>query len=447
MSLQIKTLPADADPYALHAARMITSWFQEAGIDAQVVPVSEEELLRQVLLGQDFDIFLARTTSLEVDPDVLYGLLHSRYADTRGWQNPFGFADLDVDEWLEEQRAETGERRRDVVDDLLESVARSQPFTVLGFPDEIRAAHRENFSNWRGADVQSQYGYLRLDRAAGTRTDDGGDGGTNGDGTDDGDDPTVLRVVGTDRRPTENLNPLSVEYRRSGVITGLLYDSIGHRTPSGMRPWLAESWQFANADDDPRATVRLRPDQTWHDGEPLTAEDVKFTYAMLADTSLGSAAGQEGETAAETRVPAPRFQGRTDLVDDVVVVDSSTVAVQFTDCSTDVAVRAFTVPILPKHVWEDRTAPVSVSGIEVGEATEALVTNNIEPVGSGPIRFGQNTPRESLVLEPFEDHFLFDESDGSGTERIDPPKFDRLTIQVVGSDDAAVGVVDDGDAT
>ncbi|WP_336021557.1 ABC transporter substrate-binding protein [Halobellus salinisoli] len=437
VSLRIKTLPADSDPYALHAARMIVSWYQAAGIDAQVIPVSEEELLRQVLLGNDFDIFLARTASLDRDPDILYGLLHSRFADTRGWQNPFGYTDLDVDEWLETQRRATGDRRADVVTDLIESIGRSQPFTVLCFSDEIRAARSENYRSWQRAELHSPYGYLRLNTVAET------DGPA---GDDDGDDGSALRIVGTDRRPTENLNPLSVEYRRSNVLTKLLYDSLGRATADGVSPWLAESWTFAETDDSPRATVHLRPDRTWHDGEPLTAEDVAFTYAMLADTSLGATEEREGETEAETRIPAPRFQGRTELVDEVTVVDPSAAVIHFSDCSPQVARRAFTVPILPEHVWEERTDPVSISGIEVGSATEALVTNNIEPVGSGPLRFVENTPRESLVLEPFGEHFLFEESDEDGATGIGPPRFDRLELQIVGSDNAAVGVVADGDA-
>ncbi|QCC48996.1 ABC transporter substrate-binding protein [Halobellus limi] len=434
VSLRIKTLPADSDPYALHAARTITSWYRAAGIDAQVVPVSEEELLRQVLLNKNFDVFLVRMAARQRDPDALYGLLHSQFADARGWQNPFGYADLDVDEWLETQRRSTGDRRREAVAELQRSIARSQPFTVVGFPDEIRAARRGNYTNWQSANFRSPQGYLTLGRIV-EGTAEGGD-----------DADSVLRVVGTDRRATENLNPLSVEYRRSGVLTGLLYDAIGQPTPEGTTPWLAESWAFAESDDGPRATVRLRSDQTWHDGEPVTAEDVAFTYALLADTSLGSSEGQDGETAAETRVPAPRFQGRIGLVDDVRTPAADRVVFQFGDCSPRVATRAFTVPVLPKHVWQDRTDAVSISGIEVGSATEALVTNNIPPVGSGPLRFVQNTPRESLHLEANESHFLFDDEGTGARPGVGPPAFDRLVLQVVGSDDAAVGVVADGGA-
>jgi peptide/nickel transport system substrate-binding protein len=444
VSLRIKTLPADSDPYALRAARAITTWYQAAGIDAQVVPVSEEELLRQVLLSNDFDVFLTRAPTHHRDPDALYSLLHSQFSDARGWQNPFGFADLDVDELLGTQRRTAGERRQEAVAELQRSIARSQPFTVLAFPDEIRGARRTRYANWRGMDFHSPMGYLSLNRV------DGGEAKQPDDASSDG--GSDLRIVSTDRRATENLNPLSVEYRRSGVLTGLVYDSIGQFTSDGATPWLADAWSFTDADSGPRATVRLRPGLQWHDGESVTAEDVAFTYSLLADTSLDAAGGSDdgaGGTVTTTdrdaRAPAPRFQGRIRLVEEVRTTESGDVVFQFIDCSPHVATRAFTVPILPKHVWRDRTDPASVTGIEVGRATEALVTNNIPPIGSGPLRFVRNTPRESLVLEPFEKHFLTD-SEAAGSIDVGPPDFDQLAVQVVGSDDAAVGVVAAGDA-
>ena len=429
VSLQIKTLPADSDPYVLRAARQIAAWYTAAGIDAQVVPVSEEELLRQVLLGTDFDAFLSRSPHRGTDPDALYSLLHSRFADTQGWQNPFGFVDLDVDELLETQRRATGDRRREAVAEIQRSIARSQPFTTLTFPDDIRAVRRDTYTNWRAADLQSSQGYLQLQRATDTAST--------------ADTEPTLRIATTDRRATENLNPLSVEYRRTGAITGLVYDALGVDAVDGVSPWLAASWAFDETDAGPRATVRVRPEATWHDGEPLTAADVAFTYALLADTSL-DAAGDDTETDRSARVPAPRFQGRVDLVADIEATERTLVRFQFVDCSPRVATRAFTVPILPEHVWADRTEPASMAGIEVGRVTEALVTNNIPPVGSGPLQFVRNTPRDSLVLESFEEHFLVGENPDA--DAVTAPPYDRLALQVVGSDDAAIGVVANGDA-
>ncbi|WP_435115367.1 ABC transporter substrate-binding protein [Halolamina sp. C58] len=413
VELRIKTLPADADPYALGLARQVAAWFREAGIGVDVLPMAEQELVRQCLLRSEFDLFVIRLPEKFRDPDALTTLLHSRFADAPGWQNPFSYTDLDADAAIERQRRTDGEERREALARLQRRIARSQPFTMLTVPDDVRAARTDGDMNWRAADLTDPLDYLRL-------------------GNSDG----RLRIVGTDRRATTNLNPLSVEFRRSGVLTGLLYDPIARPADGEYTPWLASSIEFA-ADGGPTAQVTLREDVSWHDGESLTAEDVVFTYDLLADTTLG-----DDESAA---VPSPEFRGRRTLVDDVSVVDDRRVAMSFGDAHEDVARRALTVPILPEHVWRDRTDPAAIGGIPVGTVTEALVTNNIPPVGSGPFEFVRNAPRERLLLERVDDHF-------SAREGVELPDWiadsalDALSVRVVGSDVAAVEAVTDGEA-
>jgi peptide/nickel transport system substrate-binding protein len=77
------------------------------------------------------------------------------------------------------------------------------------------------------------------------------------------------------------------------------------------------------------------------------------------------------------------------------------------DTSRTIGERAFLVPILPEHVWEERAvnAPGPGGGDLAQGSTEAIVTNNIPPVGSGPFRFGNRTEGESLTFERFDDHF------------------------------------------
>jgi len=476
VSLEIKSLPADADPYALRVARSAARWFRAAGLEVSVTPLAREPLYRQVLLRNDFDAFVAPLPASAHSGDGLYALLHSRFGSEPGWQNPFGYANLDVDDRLERQRTTDDATRREALAAVQRSVARTQPFSVVGFPDEIRAAGRGRFSGWHRTDFGSPLGYLGLDRPAGS-------GVALGTSTEpEGTDETTLRLVTTDRRPTGNLNPLAVEFRRTGVLTGLLYDPLGYETGSGdVEPWLAEGWEFVTAGAGPRARVRLRPEAVWHDGEPLTAADVAFTYALLADVTLGrdgeradassdgdgTAAGGDGSsdgTATSDRstdrsagdgasadgatpVTAPRFRGRSSLVSGARAVDRRTVEIDFADCTPSVATRAFTVPVLPEHVWRERSGPASVGGVDVGSATEVLVTNNVPPVGSGPFAFQRNVPGDRLVLERFDEHFLaVDPPAGLPGGVGEFPPFDRIDVAVVGSDDTAVSMVTGGDA-
>jgi len=420
--LQIKTVPTDADPYAPRIARRVAEWFRTAGLDAHVLPVSQTELRRQVLLNQEFDVFVARTPSLFSTPDELYSLLHSAGAARPGWQNPFGYTNLEVDRLLETQRRAAGSERREAVSDLQRVVARTHPFDVAGFADRIRAVRDDRFAGWTDADLTTPLGYLSLER---DRSD-----GSQSNGASEA---VALRLVTADRRVTENLNPLSLAFRDYEQVTGLLYDPLSRVVDGEFEPWLAAEWTFDEDSERPRASVELRSDLGWHDGESLTAADVAFTYAFLTDTTLGT--GDEA-------VPAPRFQGRVGLVEDVQAIDDRTALFSFTECSRDVARRAFTVPILPTHEWEETTAPADIGGIDVGSGvTEALVTDGIPPVGSGPLSFVENTPSESVTLERYDDHFLHRDSESAyGAD------FDRFELRAVGSDTAAVEVVSEGSA-
>lgn len=421
VSFKIGTLPADTDPYALRIARQLKDWFSTAGINTQVVPTAEKELRQQILLQHGFDVFVGRMPHAKQHPDELYSLLHSTGVPSPGWQNPFGYANLRVDDLLETQRRTTGTERFDAVAGIQRSLARTQPFSIVGFPDDIRAVRTDRYTNWENADLRSPLGYLALERADG-----------------DVETPGELRVATTRGRTVGNLNPLAVEFRDRGPITDLLYDSLGQAYGENgeIEPWLAKSWHFLPNTEKMRLDVQIRPNAVWHDGKSLTAEDVRFTYEFLQDTSA------EGN---ENVIPVPRYRGESSIVEEVRVLGDDRVEFEFTDCSQEVAMRALTVPILPAHVWRQRRNPATVGGVKLSDmVTEALVTDNTPPVGSGPLQF-ENNPSSRLVLTRFDDHFLH-----SGAMVEGPPwlnegvAFDRLVVRVAVSELTAAGSVSDG---
>ena len=446
VSLGIQTLPADADPYALRVAQSVAGWFRAAGIRTTVTPVAPEELYRRVLLRNDFDAFVGRIPARLRSGDGLYGLLHSRFGSEPGWQNPFGYANLDVDDGLSRQRTATDDARVEALAAVQRGVARTQPFAMVGFPDAIRAVRRDRFDGWHHRDYDSPLGYLSLDEPPDELARE--TGAATADATPTAADDATLRTVITDRRPTENLNPLAAEFRWSPALTGLLYDRLGYESRAGrIEPWLADGWEFETAGGRPRARVRLREGVDWHDGEPVTAADVAFTYALLADVTLGRSGDADTETDSDAPVAAPRFRGRSSLVADAEAVDRRTVAVRFVECSPAVATRAFAVPVLPEHVWRGRAGPASVGGVAFGGASEVLVTNNVPPVGSGPFAFERNVPGDRLVLERFDDHFLADAAPAELPGDVDgPPPYERVDVTVVGADETAVSVVAGGGA-
>lgn len=385
--LSIKTLPADDDPRATRIAQFLARNLRAVGVDTDVVPMSRETLYRDVLVNQRFDLYVGRYAT-SPDPDFLRPLLHSRYAAEPGWQNPFGFADLDLDRLLDQQRRRTGETRQSLLADVQRAVVRSQPFAPVAFADELRAVQPGAVAGWEGTDVHTPLGYLSL--SVPTPNEALPDAQT------EPMPPPAVRMTLTDTRALVNLNPLAAPFRQRGPVTGLLYDSLGRHIDGAVRTWLAAAWDWR---DDDVLAVTLRPDATWHDGRPVTAQDVAFTYRFLDDTSLGRIEGG---------VPAPRFRGRSSLVADATAVDDRTVTLRFRAASRRVARRALTVPVLPEHLWADRAREATIlGGIDANRTvTRALVASLRDPVGSGPLRVHDANLRESLTLEQHEGHFL-----------------------------------------
>ncbi|MFW6318382.1 MAG: ABC transporter substrate-binding protein [Halorubrum sp.] len=451
LTLQIDTQPADKDPNAIRIARHLAENLNAVGVDARINTLGQTDLWRKVLINQNFDVYVGQSLESGVlDPDSMYALTHSQFAVEAGRQNPFGFTDINgVDEQLEAQRRTEDQERKETMADLQRSVCDLQPFSVVAFPDPLTAVREAEFEGWRSDRPMSVPALLNLERV--DPGDDGGEtNGSDAEGDSDSgaeeDDAGTLRLVTTDTHITENWNPLAAEYRRKGTFTSLLYDSLVLADGEERIPWLSKEWERVDAETI-AVTVR---DARWHDGEPITPEDVAFTYDLLRDTSMGSL---------EMAVPTPRFRGRSSVVRSATVVDDETVELTIEAVNDAVAARALQVPILPEHVWSDRTDAAGIAGFELDtETTEAIVSNNEDPVGSGPIRFVEATAEESVVFERNPDHFLVRSADEG--EETDPragipdrfhgkPAFDRLEVSVLSSDIAAVQAVGDGlaDAT
>ncbi|SFC05304.1 peptide/nickel transport system substrate-binding protein [Halobiforma haloterrestris] len=447
LSLTLGTVPTDDDRGAIRIARHLESTLEAVGIDVTLDVRQSSEFLEAVLLDHEFDLFVGRYPvdgGPDPDPDFLYGALHSQFATEAGRQNPFGVTDMALDEALETQRRADGRERRGAVESVLAYVAERKPFEPICRPIEHRLARPEAIDGWADGWLGTELDYLGLESV-----------GTAGDGSAD-----RLHALLLDSRPSRNCNPLSVTMRDRDVIVDLLYDSLGavERETGTIRPWLADRWEWESKPEpnhdgtgSPRrttATVTLREDAHFHDGEPITAADVAFTYRFLADTALGNA---------PVPSPAPRYRGRVAAVDDVEVRSETELSITV-DAGSEVANRIATVPILPEHVWIERLAEYGVDpdrgledeaentldtnpGLEPGYESEpddekaavsapqgrwGPVAGDVEPIGSGPYRLADRSERDGITLERYEGHFAVpsfpDESadrDGNTTATID----------------------------
>ncbi len=417
-TLQIKMLPADADPFAARIASQLAAGLEAAGIDARPVPTDAEALYEELLLGREFDIYVAQLPfQPQSDPDVLYPLLHSRFDTELGWQNPFGYTDLDCDELVDRQRTASDDRA-ETVSELQRLVATTQPLTPVFMPDVITGVRNDRFTGWEMAIEERPHGLLGLEPV---------------------DDTERLQLVSTDSRITTNWNPISAIHRKRRSLLELLYEPLVLDTGERRLPWLAADTEW---DDGPLAvSVELRPGLTWHDGTSLTADDVGFTFEFLADTALDSATNP---------IPAPRFRGASTLIDDVSVETDRRLTVEFTETTQPVARQVLAVPVLPAHIWERYTETVSVAGIEIdAETTEALITDNDEPVGSGPFAFSEASAGNEVVFSRFDDHFLQSTDDDRLVAFHGGPAYEELRVEIILSHGGAVELLTAGgvDAT
>ena len=172
-------------------------------------------------------------------------------------------------------------------------------------------------------------------------------------------DTIVIAATGD---PSQLLPPLAVE-TVARDIGDQVYERLADLAPgaapidsTAYRPALAVRWERV---DSLAWRFHLRPGAHWQDGQPVTAEDVRFSFEAFADSLLDPPA-------------RPYLAHRVT----VAVEDSATVVVRFTERSAEQLYDAtYHVRVIPSHIWSGRP-----------KRTWAADTSVQHLVGSGPYR-------------------------------------------------------------
>ena len=156
-----------------------------------------------------------------------------------------------------------------------------------------------------------------------------------------------------------------------------LYDTLLWKDSSGrLLPWLARS--VRRSADGRTYTFELRDGIRWHDGRPLTAHDVAFTFDYFKRQTLGPLL-----VALPSNVSAARARSRL-----VVEVQLTVPAVTFPQRV------AGALPIIPRHIWS------SIEDAPLAQDRKVLV-------GSGPYLLKSFSAGEGAYLfEANERYFL-----------------------------------------
>jgi peptide/nickel transport system substrate-binding protein len=171
-----------------------------------------------------------------------------------------------------------------------------------------------------------------------------GGGSSSGSGGLDG---TQLLVIPREDKPTftANFNPFSpnaVPMTQQAVYEPLM---VVNPVDGTTVPWLATEW--AVAPNGTNVTFTLRDGVKWSDGEPLTADDVAFTFDLQKE-----------------------LLGGLEFLESVEAVDDRTIDFTFNMPFTPGLYDVGQQIIIPKHIWETIDDPANET--------------NPTPVGTGP---------------------------------------------------------------
>lgn len=194
---------------------------------------------------------------------------------------------------------------------------------------------------------------------------------------------------------------------QSGIVTGLVgaqlfaaplrYDEDW--TP---QPYLAKSWEVS--EDGLKVTLFLQEEATFHDGTPITSEDVAFSVDIIKEYHP--------------------FKSMFAPVTSVDTPDAHTAVINLSKPhpALMLAMSGQLMSIIPKHIYGD------------GQDPKNHPRNNEDVVGSGPFKLVEFKPGEHVIMERYEDYW-----------EKDLPYLDRIVARIITDSSARAIALENGE--
>ena len=198
----------------------------------------------------------------------------------------------------------------------------------------------------------------------------------------------------------DSLNPGNGVLAEGYTLYELMYDTpIGITSDGEYVPELATEWGVA--EDGLTWTLTIREDATFHDGEPLTAEDVAYSLNLYKATE-----------------DFPFLASYPAIYETIEAVDETTVELTTAEPIGNFESTMVFMYILPQHIWEAEDDPVAFE--------------NAEMIGSGPFSLTEFSQGEFAELASNPDYW--------GT----PPNVEGVIFQTISNPDSRVTALTEG---
>ena len=354
-----------ADPVEFESTRLLVENMRQLGLDVRHRAIPWEQQADLVWFNrQNWHMSAWRMVGRpeRVDPDeFVFNLFHSSTAEN-GF-NFVGYVNPAYDSLALEQRGLADrEARRAVIYEAQALIARDVPYLFVAHPKRPVAYRSDvwdpnSIVEMKGIGIHNFWTWIQA-KPVGTQQ-------------------SIITNTGD---VLQAINPLYISGDADSRVTEIIWDRLLRVGPDGLpQPWAAESviWE-----DDTHITVTIRTGMTWHDGRPVTVEDVAFSFEAPAT----------GEV--------PMYKPFVDIIAQIDRVDDHTLRFTLREPWVAFEIASLAkVNLIPKHIWEPLLNDLSDKPDNAESVQEAM------PVGSGPFRFVAWKPSEEVILEANPAHF------------------------------------------
>ena len=360
--IELYVTTAEYDPIRYEFGLMIAANWKKLGFDVKVTPLEWSRLAQEGIRQKNFDAFTLNWAGRaeRIDPDhFCYSVLHSTNVhisqyNINGYQNP------EYDKYAELQRTIIDpEKRREAVWKCQEIAARDQPHTPIACRNQLQPYNARDWEDWTpmmGEGLQAFWNMMNVK-------------------------PKTDRKILHWGYPSDvsTMNPLASVATHDFQTFRLIYDRLVRVGVDG-RPvnWAAESITQV---DETTIDVKVRSGMKFHDGNPVTIEDVKFSFEYPVTAKSGY------------------FMAILKPIEKVEIVGDWTLRFKLMEPFAPFVANCLgQVFILPKHIWEKMENP-----LEFG---------NENAVGSGPFKIDYWRRNEEMKMSRFDGHFSPPHIDG-----------------------------------